>query len=147
MDTQKPIVTKIGVEIGSFNLQADWVFREVIITSTYFNSTIERFIVNGQALKLIRQYHNVKQSELASKISISNSYLSEVESGKKEVTIDLLKKYSEFFNLPMSSLMLFSENLEDNSIAEKFRVGFASKIKQIMEWVVAKDDHTGAKKV
>jgi transcriptional regulator with XRE-family HTH domain len=103
--------------------------------------------MNGHALRLIRQFHDVQQGKLADDINISNSYLSEIESGKKEVTLELLKKYSDYFKIPMSSLMLFSEKLEDNSIAEKFRVKFASKIKQIMEWVVAKDDHIGAKKV
>lgn len=102
--------------------------------------------MNGQAIKLIRQFHNVKQGELASNLGISKSYLSEIESGNKEVTLALLKKYSEYFNIPMSSLMLFSEKLDDNSISEKFRVCFTSKLKQIMEWVVAKDDHFGAKK-
>lgn len=103
--------------------------------------------MNGQALKLIRQFHNIKQGKLATDLSVSNSYLSEIESGKKEVTLDLLKKYSDYFNIPISSLMLFSEKLEDNSISEKFRVTFASKLKQIMEWVVAKDDHFGTKKI
>ena len=103
--------------------------------------------MHGQALKLIRQFHNIRQGKLATDIGISNSYLSEIESGKKEVTLDLLKKYSEYFNIPISSLMLFSEKLEDNSIAEKFRVGFAAKLKQIMEWVVAKDDYIGINKI
>lgn len=103
--------------------------------------------MNGQALKLIRQFHSVKQGELATNLGISNSYLSEIETGNKEVTLALLKKYSEYFNIPISSLMLFSEKLEDNSISEKFRVSFASKLRQIMEWVVAKDDHIGAKKI
>lgn len=101
----------------------------------------------GQALKLIRQFHNIKQGQLATDLGISNSYLSEIESGKKEVTIELLNKYSKHFNIPMSSLMLFSENLEDNSISGRFRLNFASKLKQIMEWVVAKDDHIGTKKL
>lgn len=104
-------------------------------------------IVNGTALKLIRQYHNVKQSKLASDFQISNSYLSEIESGNKKVTLDLLKNYSDYFNIPMSSLMLFSERLDDNSISEKFRVSFAAKVKQIMEWVISKDDHFGTKKI
>lgn len=103
--------------------------------------------MTGKSLKLIRQYHNVKQSDLASQIGISSSYLSEIESGKKEATLELIRKYSEFFNIPMSSLMFFDENLKDDSLAEKFRLSFSSKIKQIMEWVVAKDDHTGTKKV
>jgi len=103
--------------------------------------------MNGQALKLIRQFHDIKQSKLADEMHISNSYLSEIESGKKEVTLELLKKYSEYFNMPMSSLMMFSEKLEDNSISEKFRVNFATKIKKIMEWVIAKDDYLGTKKI
>lgn len=103
--------------------------------------------MNGQALKLIRQFHDIKQSKLADEIHISNSYLSEIESGKKEVTLELLKKYSVYFNMPMSSLMMFSEKLEDHSISEKFRVNFASKIKRIMEWVIAKDDYLDAKKI
>lgn len=103
--------------------------------------------MNGYALKLIRQFYRVKQSELAANLDISNSYLSEIESGSKEVTLALLKKYSKHFDIPISSLMLFSEKLDDNSISENFRFRFASKIKQIMEWVVAKDDLFGAKKI
>lgn len=103
--------------------------------------------MNGQSLKLIRQFHSVKQGELAANLGISNSYLSEIESGKKDVTMELLKKYSDYFNIPMSSLMLFSEKLESNTLSEKFRFNFATKLKQILEWVVAKDDHFGAKKI
>lgn len=102
--------------------------------------------MDGQALKLIRQFHSIKQIELATKLGISNSYLSEIESGNKEVTLALLKKYSECFKLPISSLMLFSEKLEDNSLSAKFRIKFASKLKQIMEWVILRDDHFGEKK-
>lgn len=37
----------------------------------------------NRALKTIRLYHNLKQSELADNLCISKSYLSEIESGKK----------------------------------------------------------------
>jgi len=100
----------------------------------------------GHALKLIRLFHNVKQGKLASDLGISNSYLSEIESEKKEVSLDVLKKYSEYFNIPMSSLMLFSEKINDNSVSESFRISYTNKVKRILEWVVAKDDYSGAKK-
>lgn len=103
--------------------------------------------MSGHALKLIRLFYRIKQGDLAENLKISNSYLSEIESGKKDVTLDLLKKYSDYFDIPVSSLMLFSENLENGSVAERFRINFTAKIKQIMEWVVAKDDHIGAKKI
>lgn len=102
--------------------------------------------MTGKALKLIRQFHNVKQYQLAAELKISKSYLSEIESETKEVTLDLLEKYSTYFKIPMSSLMLFSENLDSISLSGRFRTSFASKIKQILEWVVAKDDHLGADK-
>ena len=66
-----------------------------------------------QALKKIREFHNIKQSELSMRLGISNSYLSEIESGKKSPSLELLDKYSDIFNIPVSSLILFSETLDD----------------------------------
>ena len=96
--------------------------------------------MTGKALKLIRKYYNFQQNDLASKLGISRSYLSELESGKKEVSLDLLRKYSEFFKLPVSSLMLFSENLDrKDSISERFRFVFVDKVSKLLKWVVEKE--------
>ena len=100
----------------------------------------------NKALKLIRQYHKVKQSELAGKFEISKSYLSEIESGKKPVSFELLEKYSKEFNIPASSLVFFSESLSGKKgVSEKFRSAFSGKILDIMEWFVEKDDSKKAK--
>ncbi|MEB0165262.1 helix-turn-helix transcriptional regulator, partial [Glaciimonas sp. CA11.2] len=40
----------------------------------------------NNALKVVRQYHHMSQIQLAKNLSISNSYLSELEAGKKEPT-------------------------------------------------------------
>jgi transcriptional regulator with XRE-family HTH domain len=101
--------------------------------------------MTGKSLKIIRLFHKRKQDELALNLGISHSYLSEIESCKKEVTLDILKKYSDYFQIPMSDLMFFSEKLEDNSISERFRKKYTTKLKKIMEWVIAKDDHLGTK--
>ena len=72
---------------------------------------------------------------------MSKSYLSEIESGKKSVGYDLLEKYSELFDVPVSSLVFFSENLEEaDTIPEKFRSVVADKILNIMEWVALKNE-------
>lgn len=63
----------------------------------------------NQALKLARVYHNLKQKELAEALDLSPSYLNEIESGKKQVTMEILDKYSKFFRLPTSSLLYFAE--------------------------------------
>lgn len=96
----------------------------------------------NKALRIIRQYHNMKQAELSEKLGISKPYLSEIESGKKAVSYDLLERYSEIFNIKTSSLVFFSESLDSkNKLSEKFRAAFAGKIIQIMEWVVEGHDN------
>lgn len=95
----------------------------------------------NRALKTIRQFHGLTQAELALKLDMSKSYLSEIESGKKSVGYDLLEKYSELFDVPVSSLVFFSENLEEaDTIPEKFRSVVADKILKIMEWVALKNE-------
>ncbi len=94
-----------------------------------------------RALKTIRQFHGLTQAELALKLDMSKSYLSEIESGKKSVGYDLLEKYSELFDVPVSSLVFFSVDLEEaDTIPEKFRSVVADKILNIMEWVVLKNE-------
>lgn len=95
----------------------------------------------NRALKTIRQFHGLTQAELALKLDMSKSYLSEIESGKKSVGYDLLEKYSELFDVPVSSLVFFSEHIENaDSIPEKFRSVIADKILKIMEWVAVRNE-------
>ncbi|MFN3239563.1 MAG: helix-turn-helix domain-containing protein [Pseudomonadales bacterium] len=95
----------------------------------------------NRALKTIRQFHGLTQAELALKLDMSKSYLSEIESGKKSVGYELLEKYSKLFDVPVSSLVFFSENLEEaDTIPEKFRNVVADKILNIMEWVALKNE-------
>ena len=96
---------------------------------------IEVLNMLNEALRLIRVFHNMNQKELSIKLEISRSYLSEIESGKKNINIDLLNKYSRVFDIPSSSLLLFSENLENNKLSEKTRVYVAKKVVNIMNWI------------
>ncbi len=66
----------------------------------------------GEALRLIRVFYGYKAIELAKKLEISQSYLSEIENGKKEPNLELLRKYSKIFNLKVSTLLFFSEEIE-----------------------------------
>lgn len=94
------------------------------------------------ALRLLRRYHHLTQEELAKRLDISNNYLSEIESGKKShaITVDLLGKYSAVFGIPVSSLMLFSEELDNGKRSERVRVSVAEKILKILDWVSANDE-------
>jgi transcriptional regulator with XRE-family HTH domain len=93
-----------------------------------------------RALRVIRQFHDIKQTDLADQLQISKSYLSEIESGKKAISMELLEKYSKVFDIPVSSLVFFSENIKSKTIPEKFRSAFAGKIITIMEWLTAQNE-------
>lgn len=94
----------------------------------------------NRALKLLRTYHQYTQVELAKRLGISNSYLSELEKGDKTPGLDLLERYSEVFKMPVSSILLFSESInEDRKPGAKLRVTAADKILRLLEWLQERD--------
>lgn len=92
----------------------------------------------NEALRLIRAYHDLSQSQLCMELGVSNSYLSEIESGKKSPSLDLLNKYSVRFDVPVSSLMFFSESLDSQKVTDRLRVGVARKVVSLLQWVEQK---------
>ena len=96
----------------------------------------------SKVLRLIRQFHKMSQLELAAKLDISKSYLSELESGKKTVSLALLEKYSSIFDIPASSLVFLSETLSHENpkkFSDRFGKGFSEKVITVMEWLVDKE--------
>jgi transcriptional regulator with XRE-family HTH domain len=67
----------------------------------------------GQALKLLRRHQGLNQSALAAKLGVSRSYISELESGNRTPSLDLLRRYSDVFDVPVSSLVFFAEALDE----------------------------------
>ncbi|MDY7545502.1 helix-turn-helix transcriptional regulator [Glaciimonas sp. CA11.2] len=94
----------------------------------------------NNALKVVRQYHHMSQIQLAKNLSISNSYLSELEAGKKEPTLELLHKYAAEFNVPLSSLVVFSETLDGTQSKSKARAFISKKMLKILEWISDVDE-------
>lgn len=87
------------------------------------------------ALKQIRLFHRIRQKDLAVKLDISNSYLSELEKGHKSPSIQLIEKYSEIFSLSPSSILLFSEKMNEETGETKTASSHKRKILRIMEWI------------
>ncbi len=97
-------------------------------------------VMQNDALRLIRVFHDMSQTALADKLGISKSYLSEIEKGeKKKVTLDLLERYSQVFNIPVSSLMFFAEQLDADK-HEKVRATVAGKVLKMLDWIATKQD-------
>lgn len=95
----------------------------------------------NEALRLIRVYHDLRQTEMADKLGVSKSYLSEIEKGSKTPSLDLVNKYAEFFSVPVSSIMFFSENINNTRAYEKARGAVAAKIIRLMQFL---EERSGA---
>lgn len=76
----------------------------------------------GDVLKRLRKIYGYTGAEIGSHLGISVSYLSEIENGRKSPSLALLEKYSDVFDIKLSSLILLSENY---AAAEKDKKGNA----------------------
>lgn len=95
-----------------------------------------------KALKTIREVHRLQQGELAEKLGISRSHLSEIESGKKTVSVDLLNKFADAFDVPASTFLSFSEALQGST---ERRMRNAQRLMQVLEWTLESEHGTSSK--
>ena len=98
----------------------------------------------NEALRLIRVFYDLSQKQLAEKLGISKSYLSEIESGKKTPTIDLLNRYADYFDIPVSSIMFFAENLDKHTKVENLRTLVSTKILAILNFIAERSGNSYA---
>ena len=84
----------------------------------------------NEALRLLRLYCGYSQSEMAERLSVVQSTISEVERGQKSVSMDLLESYSRAVRVPMSQLLFFAEEIDGQPIARRGRLIIADKILQ-----------------
>ncbi len=97
----------------------------------------------GEALRLIRVFHDFKQTEVAARLGISKSYLSEIESGSKEPTLQVIGRYAEVFELPASSILFFAESLETSRPRDQARKFVAGKILTLLRFLDERGNRHG----
>ncbi|AJC66963.1 XRE family transcriptional regulator [Dickeya zeae EC1] len=96
----------------------------------------------NKALKLIRQYHRQTIIELSQAICLPKETIVLLENGSQTPSIDILNKYSNHFDIPVKSLLFFSETLyKKNKFSESLRLKFAGKIINIIEWMAKKNEN------
>lgn len=93
-----------------------------------------------EALRLIRVFHDLKQVELAERLGVSKSHISEIEKGNKSPSLDLIQRYSTEFKVPVSSIMFFAEELPNAISGDKVRSKIAGKVIDILRFVERKAD-------
>ena len=94
----------------------------------------------SKALRLIRVFHDLKQQEVAEKLGLSKSFVSELENGKKTPSFEVIQRYSEVFNIPASSILFFSENLENPSKTSRTKSAIAAKVLQFLSFIEARTE-------
>lgn len=93
----------------------------------------------AKALRLLRTINDLSQADLAKELGISAAYLCQIEAGNRKVSTELLQRYSDWFKIPVSTLWVFSETLNDNSLKERSRVYAADKLLRIMDAIAGED--------
>lgn len=92
----------------------------------------------GEALRLIRVFHDLKQFEVADRLKVSKSHISEIENGNKTPSLELIEKYSEQFKIPVSAIMFFAEQIPNAKRGEKARTKIASTVLDLLSFIEKK---------
>jgi transcriptional regulator with XRE-family HTH domain len=98
----------------------------------------------GEALRLIRVYHDLKQKQAAERLGVSTSYISEIEKGTKTPTLETIERYAKAFDMPVSSIMFFSESLEQGGAYDSARSFVAGKVLALMQFLEARSGRVHA---
>lgn len=93
----------------------------------------------NDALRLLRLYLGLSQKELSTALNVSQSMISEVESGTKSVSMELLERYSEKFDVRMSQLLFFAEELDGQPIKTRGKLIIASHVLSLLEKLSPKE--------
>ncbi|MGO4561981.1 helix-turn-helix domain-containing protein [Rhizobiales bacterium 3FA27D7] len=93
---------------------------------------IKRPMIND-ALRLLRLYLGLSQKQIAVELDLSQSMISEIENGTKTVSMDVLDKYSVKFNVRMSQLLFFAEELDGEPLKMRGKLIIANRVLKLLE--------------
>ena len=88
----------------------------------------------GQAIRAARLERDLSQSALAEKTGISNSYLSQIEAGKQDPSLETLQQLSAALDVPPYVLLL--KAIHETDVRDPDQRRFVREIKHHLENVV-----------
>jgi transcriptional regulator with XRE-family HTH domain len=101
----------------------------------------------AEALRLLRVFHDLNQAEASETLRISAPYLSQLESGRKTASMDVIGKYADAFAVPVSSILLLAERIGTGDFSNLDRDQLvARKILRILDWLQDTQDDAKLKK-
>lgn len=75
----------------------------------------------GHRLKLFRVAADIKQGDLAEQLEVSGNHVYMIESGKREPSLEYLKKFAKAVNVPLA--VLFVDRDSKDAKSKKFADG------------------------
>ncbi|PKN43382.1 MAG: XRE family transcriptional regulator [Deltaproteobacteria bacterium HGW-Deltaproteobacteria-18] len=72
---------------------------------TYPHDLVERLLGRENPLRIWREYRGISTAALAAMVGVTPSAISQVETGKRGLSVDLLKKLSEVLQVDMDDLV------------------------------------------
>lgn len=90
---------------------------------------------------MIRVFHDMKRNELAKALGLSASYISEIEAGVKTPSLGTLRSYANYFEMPLSHLMFFAENMDAPVASRKAQGWVSAKVLAILEFIAANSNY------
>lgn len=88
----------------------------------------------GEALRLIRVFHDRKINELAQEIGLSPSYISEIENGRKTPSLETIEKYAKYFNTSRGAIMFFADDIKKDK-KKSFRTATRSNFIKFLQHI------------
>lgn len=66
----------------------------------------------GKAIVLLRKKNNISQENLAFDAGIDRKYMSDIENGKRNVSIEVIQRITNSLDIKISELFVIAENIE-----------------------------------
>lgn len=76
----------------------------------------------GNTINSIRKQKGIRQGELADRIGLTQTYLSQIENNKRDPNLATLKKIGDALSMPLP--ILFFLALDESDIPERKKVAF-----------------------
>lgn len=92
----------------------------------------------GKNIKQCREARNLTQQYMAEKLGISQKTYSRIESDETSVTIEMLAKIAEIFNLRITDILLMDtsmvfHNVSNNQTGGEFYAYNATEVKHVID--------------
>jgi len=73
----------------------------------------------SEALRLLRIYSDISQGDMALNLNFQYNVLSQIESGRRGITLKTLDKYALFFDIKVKDITFFAEQIKDKKNIKK----------------------------